>query len=110
MDREMAANEPQVSAKRRKVSRVGVVDSISGRKSVRVVIGNLVKHPLYGKYIRRRTKLMAHDAEEEARVGDVVEIRQCRRISKSKAWRLVRVVKRAPAASMRDLADEVRGQ
>ncbi len=89
----MAAENPQEPKRRRVVSRVGVVDSISGRKTVRVVVDSLVKHRLYGKYVRRRTKLMAHDEAGQARVGDQVEVAQCRPISKRKFWRLVRVVK-----------------
>ena len=75
-------------------TKTGVVDSISGAKTVRVVLSNLVKHPLYGKYIKRRTKLLAHDAKSEAKVGDKVEIASCRAMSKHKSWRLVRVVSR----------------
>lgn len=74
-------------------TKTGVVDSISGSKTVRVLISNLVKHPLYGKYIKRRTKLLVHDANEEANVGDKVEVAPCRPLSKTKSWRLIRVVK-----------------
>jgi len=56
-----------------------------------------VKHPKYGKYIRRRTKLYAHDEENLAKIGDQVEIMECRPISKTKHWRLVRVVRVADA-------------
>ena len=75
--------------------KIGVVDSISGEKTVRVVVNALVKHPLYSKYIRRRTRLLVHDARQEAKAGDTVEVGPCRPISKRKAWRLVRVLKRA---------------
>jgi small subunit ribosomal protein S17 len=54
-----------------------------------------VKHPKYGKYVRRTTKLLAHDENGEGREGDLVDIAECRRLSARKAWRLVRVVKRA---------------
>ncbi len=70
----------------------GVVVSKSGDKSVRVQIDYTVKHPMYGKYIRRRTKLGVHDPQNEAGVGDTVDITECRPISKSKSWRLVKVV------------------
>jgi small subunit ribosomal protein S17 len=70
----------------------GVVVSKSGDKSVRVQIDYTVKHPMYGKYIKRRTKLGVHDPENEAGIGDTVEITECRPISKSKSWRLVKVV------------------
>ena len=72
----------------------GVVDSISGRKTVRVVVNRLTKHPLYGKYVRHRRRMLVHDAREEARVGDTIELSQSRPISKSKSWRLVRVTRR----------------
>jgi small subunit ribosomal protein S17 len=70
----------------------GVVVSKSGDKSVRVQIDYTVKHPMYGKYIKRRTKLGVHDPQKEAGIGDTVEITECRPISKSKSWRLVKVV------------------
>ena len=89
----METKQPQQAGRRHAISRVGVVDSISGSKTVRVASENLVKDRRYGKYLRRRTRLMAHDAKSEAKVGDQVEIAQCRRISKRKTWRLVRVVK-----------------
>jgi len=81
-----------------KGARVGVVDSISGRKTVRVVLSNLVPDRLYGKYVRRRRRLLAHDPREQARLGDEVQIAPCRPISKNKAWRVVRVVKRSAQA------------
>ncbi len=80
-----------------KRSRVGTVRSISGAKTIKVVVDNLVKHPRYGKYIRRRSKLAVHDPKSVASVGDRVEVAPCRRLSKTKSWRLVRVVRSAPA-------------
>ncbi len=73
----------------------GTVVSKSGDKSIRVVIDYKVKHPLYGKYINRRTKLGVHDEANKAGVGDIIEAVECRPISKSKSWRLVKVVKEA---------------
>ena len=64
-------------------------------KSITVLIERRVKHPLYGKYIRRSTKLHVHDEKNECREGDVVTIEQCRPISKTKSWRLVSIVERA---------------
>ncbi len=84
----------------KKVLRIGVVDSISGNKTVRVVVENLTKHPLYGKYVRRRSKLLAHDENTKAGLGDTVEVTQCRPISKRKSWRLVRVVRTAAGATV----------
>jgi len=74
--------------------RVGTVRSISGRNTINVSVDRLVKHPRYGKYVRRRTRLAVHDPKDLAGVGDMVEIVPCRRLSKTKSWRLVRVVRR----------------
>ncbi len=73
----------------------GVVVSKSGDKSITVQIDFKVKHPMYGKYMRRRTKLGVHDEQNVAGVGDTVEILECRPISKRKSWRLVNVLKKA---------------
>ena len=73
----------------------GVVTSNSGNKSVRVTIDYKVKHPKYGKYIRRRTKLGVHDEQNQCGVGDLVEVAECRPYSKTKRWRLVRVIQKA---------------
>ena len=70
----------------------GVVVSRSGDKSIKVAIDFKVKHPKYGKYMKRRTKLGVHDERNQAGVGDVVEVAQCRPYSKAKSWRLVKVV------------------
>ena len=59
-------------------------------------IERLVKHPAYGKFIRRTTKVMAHDEEGTCRAGDTVAIVECRPISKRKSWRVVEIVARAP--------------
>lgn len=75
---------------------VGVVTSAARDKTIRVTVSYLVRHPKYGKYIRRRTVLHAHDERNECRDGDVVEVMACRPLSKTKAWRLVRVLRRAP--------------
>ena len=75
-------------------SRRGVVLSSSGDKSLRVRIDYTVKHQMYGKYIKRSTKLGVHDEGNIAGVGDVVEIAECRPISKSKNWRLLRVIEK----------------
>jgi small subunit ribosomal protein S17 len=75
----------------------GVVKSSKMDKTITVRIERLVKHPIYAKYIKRGTTYMAHDAHEDAREGDVVEIENIRPLSKRKCWRLVRIVRRAPA-------------
>src|SRR6266568_9694159 len=76
---------------------VGVVTSDKMSKTRRVEIPRLVKHARYGKYIRRRTICHVHDDANESRAGDTVEIMETRRLSKTKTWRLVRVVRKAPA-------------
>ncbi len=75
----------------------GRVTSNKMNKTIAVEIERLVKHPTYGKYIRRTTKLLAHDENNECREGDTVAIAQCRPMSRRKSWRLVRVVTRAAA-------------
>lgn len=65
-------------------------------KTLRVVVQYRVRHPRYGKYVRHRTVLHAHDEKGEAALGDRVELVECRPISRTKKWRLVRVVTRAP--------------
>ncbi len=73
----------------------GVVKSISGKKSIRVEIQYRIKHPKYNKYIRRRTRLGVHDEHELAGLGDTVEIAECRPMSKTKSWRVVKVAQKA---------------
>lgn len=79
-----------------RVSVVGVVVSDKMQKTIVVREERLIKHPRYGKYVRRYTKYKAHDEAGEAHVGDKVEIMQTRPLSKSKCWRFLRVIERAP--------------
>ncbi len=72
----------------------GRVTSNKMDKTITVAIERLVKHPVYGKYVRRTTKLHAHDENNECREGDLVAIKQCRPLSKTKSWMLAAVVKR----------------
>jgi small subunit ribosomal protein S17 len=72
--------------------KTGRVGKISGNKTIRVDLDNLTKHPLYHKYVHKRTRLAVHDPDNTAVVGDMVEIVPCRPISKNKTWRLVRVI------------------
>ena len=74
----------------------GVVKSDGMDKTIVVTVQRLVKHPRVKKYIRRNSRFMAHDAHNEARVGDTVEIEETRPLSRHKCWRLVRIVRRAP--------------
>ena len=64
-------------------------------KSVTILVERQVKHPLYGKYIRRSTKLHAHDEENSCNEGDVVRVSECRPLSKTKNWRVVEIITRA---------------
>ncbi|MCY4155571.1 MAG: 30S ribosomal protein S17 [Gammaproteobacteria bacterium] len=76
-------------------SLTGTVVSNKMDKSIAVTIQRTVKHPLYGKYIRRTTKLLAHDENNECNIGDTVIIEASRPVSKNKAWRLRSVVSKA---------------
>lgn len=75
-------------------TRVGVVSTDARDKSRKVVIDYQAKHPKYGKYIGRRTVLHVHDERNESAAGDVVEVVECRPVSKTKSWRLVRVMEK----------------
>ena len=85
-------SEEKVKTKRTVLGRV-----VSNKmdKTVSVAVERLIKHPVYGKYIRRTTKVLAHDASNECRVGDRVSISECRPVSKTKSWAVVGVVERA---------------
>jgi small subunit ribosomal protein S17 len=74
---------------------VGRVISDKMNKSVSVSIERVIKHPVYGKYVRRTSKVMAHDETNDCKTGDLVAIRECRPISRNKAWKVVDVVERA---------------
>jgi small subunit ribosomal protein S17 len=75
---------------------IGIVTSDKMDKTRRVEIPRLVKHPRYGKYIRRRTICHVHDENNQSRTGDKVEIMETRRLSKTKTWRLIKIVAKAP--------------
>jgi small subunit ribosomal protein S17 len=89
----MADQTEQSGPRKVQRSKVGLVVSKSADKTVIVAMNRLAKHPRYGKFVRRRTRLAVHDPENRAGEGDLVEITPCRRISKTKSWRLVRVVR-----------------
>ena len=86
---------------------VGVVASDKGNKTIKVVVNYQTKHPKYGKYLKRRTVLHAHDEKNDAKLGDTVEIAECRPLSKTKHHRLVRIVERAPERAVQVSAEEV---
>ena len=74
---------------------LGRVVSDKGDKSIVVAIERMVKHPIYGKFVKRTTKVHAHDENNECGLGDTVEIAECRPLSKTKSWALVKVVEKA---------------
>ena len=76
-------------------TRVGKVVSDKMEKTIVVLIEDSVKHPLYGKIIKRSIKLKAHDENNECKIGDKVEIMETRPLSKDKRWRLVEVIEKA---------------
>jgi small subunit ribosomal protein S17 len=95
---EPAAQTGTADRGKRRVA-IGLVTSDKMNKTRRVEIPRLVKHPRYGKYIRRRTICHVHDENNESRQGDTVEIVESRPYSRTKHWRLIRVVTRAPGTT-----------
>ncbi len=87
--------------------RIGVVESDKASKTRKVVIAYSGKHPKYGKYMRKRTVLHVHDERNESHFGDCVEVAECRPLSKTKSWVLIRIVERAPAGLHVHLKDGV---
>jgi small subunit ribosomal protein S17 len=92
---EVTNNSSQDEKKMRTVTGRVVSDKMD--KSISVMIARVVKHPLYGKYLRRSTKVLVHDEENSCHAGDFVSITECRPLSKRKAWRLVEVLERGEA-------------
>jgi small subunit ribosomal protein S17 len=89
---------------------VGIVTSDKMAKTRRVEIPRLVKHPKYGKYIRRRTICYVHDEQEESGLGDTVEIEESRPLSKLKRWNLLRVVNKGEAVNVAAMRAAQSGQ
>ena len=75
--------------------RVGKVVSNKMQKSISVAMDRKVKHPIYGKFMNKTTKFMAHDEKNEAGIGDTVRIMETRALSKNKRWRLVEIIEKA---------------
>jgi small subunit ribosomal protein S17 len=96
-----AAGRPQLRLVR------GVVASDKGDKTIKVVVAYQTRHEKYGKYLKRRTVLHAHDERNDAKEGDTVELAECRPLSKTKHHRLVRIVERAPERAVQVSAEEV---
>jgi small subunit ribosomal protein S17 len=87
-------NELTEERNQRKI-RIGVVSSDVRDKTVAVDVERLVRHPLFGRVIRKRARLVAHDENNEARIGDKVEVMETRPLSKTKRWRLTRIIEKA---------------
>ena len=102
-------SQTQQESSKRALLRIvrGVVASDKAGKTIKVVSDFQAQHSKYGKIMKHRTVLQAHDEKNEAREGDVVEIAECRPISKTKHHRLVRVVERAPEKAVQVSAEEV---
>jgi small subunit ribosomal protein S17 len=75
-------------------SRTGVVTSNKMTKTITVAVERKVKHPIYGKFVKKTTKFHAHDEKDEASIGDLVRIMETRPLSKTKRWRLVEIVEK----------------
>jgi len=75
--------------------RVGVVVSNSMEKSITISVKQKIKHPIYGKFVNKTTRFMAHDEENTCNVGDTVKISETRPLSKNKRWRLIEIIERA---------------
>src|SRR5213593_2892379 len=105
----MAAQATQENTTQRPLLRTiqGVVASDKGHKTIKVVVEYQMRHEKYGKYLKRRTVLHAHDEKNDAKEGDTVEIAECRPISRTKHHRLLRVVERAPERAVQVSAEEV---
>ena len=86
---------------------IGIVASDKGNKTIKVVVNFQTRHPKYGKYLKRRTVLHAHDEKNEAKEGDTVELAECRPLSKTKHHRLVRVIERGGERAVQVSAEEV---
>ena len=85
----------------------GVVASDKGDKTIKVIVEYQMRHQKYGKYLKRRTVLHAHDEKNEAHEGDRVELAECRPLSKTKHHRLIRIVEKAPEKAVQVSAEEV---
>jgi len=83
-----------IERKRRK-TRIGIVSSDKMAKTITVAVERKVKHPIYGKFLKKTTKFHAHDEQNTAGVGDVVRIMETRPLSKTKRWRLVEIIEKA---------------
>ncbi|MGI9192102.1 MAG: 30S ribosomal protein S17 [Chitinophagaceae bacterium] len=83
-----------VTLRGRRKTRIGLVTSNKMEKTITVAVERKVKHPIYGKFLKKTTKFMAHDEKNECSIGDVVKIMETRPMSKNKCWRLVEIVEK----------------
>jgi small subunit ribosomal protein S17 len=88
----MSANEATAASKR---TLQGIVTSNAGDKSATIKIERRIKHPIYGKFVKRSTKIHLHDENNECNKGDTILIEECRPMSKTKSWKLVKIVEKA---------------
>jgi small subunit ribosomal protein S17 len=100
---------PTASERGRRRVVTGIVTRDKNAKTRRVEVERLVRHPQYGKYIKQRTVCYAHDENNDSHLGDTVEIMESRPMSRTKRWRLVRVVTRAPSRTLSNLEGAVAG-
>ncbi len=105
--RDMAESNTALKQRSAITTLVGVVASDKAEKTIRVLVEYQTRHAKYGKYLKRRTVLAAHDEKNEAREGDKVEIAECRPLSKSKHHRLIRIIEKAPERAVQVSAEEV---
>jgi len=84
-----------MTERKRRKTRIGVVSSDKMVKTITVAVERKVKHPIYGKFVKKTTKFHAHDETDTAGVGDVVRIMETRPLSKTKRWRLVEIIEKA---------------
>ena len=89
-----ATNSMENTRKPRR-ERIGVVISSGMEKSIVITVKQKVKHPIYGKFVNKTSRFMAHDEENTCNVGDTVKISETRPLSKNKRWRLVEIIERA---------------
>ena len=89
----MTTNETVATTKR---TLQGVVTSSASDKSATIKVERRIKHPIYGKFIKRSTKIHVHDEANECNKGDTILIEECRPMSKTKSWKLVKIVEKAP--------------
>jgi len=103
---ETRTDEQAAAERRGRATVIGTVVSDKMEKTIVVRRDRKVLHPLYKKYVRRATRFVAHDADDVAHTGDEVEIVETRPLSKTKRWRLVRVLREAPRGEVVTGADE----